>query len=98
MAKSPVLFLSDYWVMMAVTTLCRILTTLEEGEIIAKSPALKRWRGRLPIRWHPLIDEAWRIRHHLQTPSLYSSLYKRMKETLAFIEYVRERGHEAETF
>jgi predicted nucleotidyltransferase len=88
-AKKPYLFLFDYWVMTAVATLCRILTAIEEGEIIAKSPALKRWRGRLPARWHTLIDEAWRIRQHLDTPSLYRSRITRMRETLAFIEYVR---------
>ncbi len=87
-ARQPRLFLFDAWVMMAVTTLCRILTAIEEGEIISKSAALKRWRERLPTRWQRLIDEAWRIRHHLQTPSLYRSRFERRRETLAFLEYV----------
>ncbi|WP_126600819.1 nucleotidyltransferase domain-containing protein [Dictyobacter aurantiacus] len=59
----PFLYLDDESVMFAVTTLCRILTTLEDGEIIAKSPALQRWRKRLPASWHRLLDEAWRLRH-----------------------------------
>ena len=88
-AQKPHLFLFDEWVMTAVATLCRILTAIEEGEIIAKSAALTRWRGRLPVRWHALIDEAWRIRHASKTPSLYGSRIKRQRETLAFIEYVR---------
>ncbi len=88
-AKKAHLFLFDVWVMTAVATLCRILTAIEEGEIIAKSAALTRWRDRLPTRWHILIDEAWRIRQHLKTPFLYSSRIKRQRETLAFIEYVR---------
>ncbi len=91
-AKRPYLFLLDGWIVIAVATLCRILTTIEEEEIITKSVALKCWRGRLPARWCPLIDEAWRIRHHLCAPSLYRSRLKRMREVLAFIEYVRERG------
>jgi len=91
-AKRPYLFLLDGWIVIAVATLCRILTTIEEEEIITKSVALKRWRNRLSARWRPLIDEAWRIRHHLRAPSLYHSRLKRMRETLAFIEYVRERG------
>jgi hypothetical protein len=62
-AKRPYLFLSDYWVDFAVTTLCRILTTIEDGEIIGKSAALTRWRSRLSERWGLLIDEAWRLRH-----------------------------------
>ena len=35
MEKRPYLFLFDYWVVSAVSTLCRILTTIEEGEIIS---------------------------------------------------------------
>lgn len=87
-ARQPRLFLFDVWVTTAVATLCRILTAIEEGEIIAKSAALKRWRDRFPARWQTLIDEAWRIRHHLRTPSLYSSRIERRRETLAFLEYV----------
>jgi len=90
-AKKPYLFLSDLWVMAAVATLCRILTAIEEGEIVSKSASLIRWRDRLPTRWHALIDEAWRIRQHLNTQSLYRSRNERKRETLAFIEYVRAR-------
>jgi Domain of unknown function (DUF4111) len=88
-AQKPHLFLLDVWVMTAVATLCRILTTIEEGEIISKSASLTRWRDRLPARWHAIIDEAWRIRQASKTPSLYGSRIKRLRETLAFIEYVR---------
>lgn len=88
-AQKSRLFLFDVWVMTAVATLCRILTAIEEGEIIAKSAALTRWRDRLPSCWYALIDEAWRIRHASKTPSLYGSRIKRQRETLAFIEYVR---------
>ena len=91
-ARRPHRFLRDDWFVFAVTTHCRILTTIEEEEIITKSVALKRWRDRLPARWYPLIDEAWRIRHHLGGPSLYRSRLKRAREILAFIKYVRKRG------
>ncbi len=90
--KHPYLFLLDYWIVFSVSTLCRILTTIEEGEIIAKSPALLRWRDALPARWQPLIDEAWRLRHHLDQPPLYRNRIQRMRETLAFIKYVNKRG------
>lgn len=90
-AQKPHLFLLDVWVTTAVATLCRILTAIEEGEIISKSAALKRWRDRLPARWQTLIDESWRIRQYLETSSLYRSRIVRMCETLAFIEYVRAR-------
>ena len=91
-ARRPYLFLRDDWCVFAITTLCRILTTIEEGEIITKSVALKRWRSRLSARWCRLIDEAWRIRNHLDRPSLYRSRLKRLLELLAFIKYVRTRG------
>jgi len=87
-ARQPRLFLFDIWVTTAVATLCRILTAIEEGEIISKSAALKRWRERFPARWQRLIDEAWRIRQHLHAPSLYRSRTERKRETLAFLEYV----------
>jgi len=90
--RRPHCFLRDDWFVFAVTTHCRILTTIEEEEIIPKSVALKRWRDRLPARWCPLIDEAWRIRHHLGGPSLYRSRLKRAIEILAFMKYVRKRG------
>ena len=90
--ERPYLFLLDGWIVLTVASLCRMLTTIEEGEIVTYSVALKRWRDRLPTRWRPLIDEAWRIRSHLPIPSLYYSRVKRMREVLAFIEYVRERG------
>lgn len=89
--KRPYKYLDSGAVEFAVTNLCRILTTIEEGEIISKSVALKRWRDRLPARWQKLIDEAWRIRQHQEAPSLYRSRIIRMSETLAFIKYVRTR-------
>jgi len=80
-----------------VTTLCRILTTIEDGEIIGKSAALQRWRSRLPERWGLLIDEAWRVRHQPDTgaPSHYRWPLERAHETLAFLAYARQRGREA---
>src|SRR6266516_5619022 len=90
-ARRPWRFLHNHELEYAVTTHCRMLTTIEEEEIITKSLALKRWRGRLPARWCPLIDEAWRIRHHLGRSSLYRTRLRRMREVLAFMKYVRKR-------
>jgi Aminoglycoside adenylyltransferase, C-terminal domain len=91
-AATADLCLSDYWVMSCVTTLCRILTAIEEGKIIAQSPALTHWRDRLPMNFRLLLDEAWRIRHDPHLPSLFPSSIERMNETLAFVQYGRERG------
>jgi len=93
--KRPYSYLYDTAVEFAVTNLCRILTTIEEGEIISKSTSLIHWRDRLPQRWQILLDEAWRIRHHLIQSSLYHNRFQRMSETLAFIQYGRVRGNKA---
>lgn len=90
--RDLIVLLRDDWFVFAVVTHCRILTTIEEGEIITKSVALKRWQERLPAHWVPLIEEAWRIRHHIEGPSLYRSRLRRALELLAFIKYVRRRA------
>ncbi len=91
-AARPYLFVSDFWVEFAVTTLCRILSTLEDGEIVAKTVALDLWRGRLPERWRPLVDEARRLRHDPAAPSRYRSRLGRARAALAFVAFARERG------
>jgi hypothetical protein len=91
-ARLPWRFLHNYEFQYAVATHCRMLTTIEEEEIVTKSVALKRWQSSLPVRWRPLIDEAWRIRYHLGGPSLYRSRLIRARELLAFFKYVRKRG------
>jgi hypothetical protein len=93
--RHPFVYWNDMAVEFAVTNLCRIFTTIEEGEIVSKSASLERWRNRLPERWRPLLDEARRIRHHPGSPSLYRHRLQRLCETLEFIRYGRERGNRA---
>jgi hypothetical protein len=90
--KHPYIYLSPLAVEFAVSNLCRILSTIEDGEIVSKSASLKIWRQRLPPRWQRLLDEAWRLRHHPEQPSLYRFPWARMRDMLAFIRYVRKRG------
>jgi predicted nucleotidyltransferase len=90
--KRPHVYWFDAGVEFGVSNLCRVLTTIEDGEIVSKSAALKRWRSRLPERWQPLLDEAWRLRHHPRQPALYRQRWRRMQETLAFISYGQGRG------
>ncbi|MCC6314450.1 MAG: DUF4111 domain-containing protein [Thermomicrobiales bacterium] len=85
-------FLTDYWVDFGTSTLCRILTTLEDGEIVGKDAALARWRERLPDRWRPLIDEAARIRSDRAASMRYRGRRARMRDARAFVAYARERG------
>lgn len=94
-SRRPYTYLSDAGVEFAVSNLCRIFTTIEEGEIISKADSLKRWQDRLPERWRPLLAEAWRIRYHLDQPSCYRNRFQRMREMLAFIRYGRQRGAQA---
>jgi predicted nucleotidyltransferase len=91
-AAEPGRFLDEYWVQFAVTTLCRILTTLEEQRIETKDEAVQRWGLRLPPRWHQLLRETTRIRHAPDHPSLYSESGARAQDVLAFLEYVQLRS------
>lgn len=93
--KHPYVYLFPSAVEFAVSNLCRILSTIEDGEIVSKSAALRIWRQRLPPRWQRLLDEAWRLRHHPEQPSLYRFPWARMQDTLALMRYGRERGGKA---
>ncbi len=84
-------FLTDEGVEFGVTTVARILTTLEDGEIIGKDAALDHWRGKLPGRWRPLLDETRRLREASNAYGVYRTRLGRMREARAFIRYVQER-------
>lgn len=90
--KRPYIYLNADAAEFAVTNLCRILSTIEDGEIVSKSASLQTWRPRLPARWQPLLNEAWRVRHHPSQPSLYRFPPRRMWDVAAFMRYVRKRG------
>lgn len=91
-AAAPGRFLDEYWVQFAVTTLCRILTTLEEQRIEAKDEAVERWALNLPPRWQHLLRETRRIRHALDRPSIYSAPEARARDVHAFLAYVQQRS------
>lgn len=67
-----------------VLTVCRILYTLEHGEVASKRAAAKWARELLHERWHPLIDRAWHGRQNSGLP------LEDTKETLAFIRHALE--------
>ena len=56
--KKPYLFLTDEWVEFTVSTLARILVTLEEKEIVSKAEGLKRAAVLVHSHWEPLLEEA----------------------------------------
>jgi predicted nucleotidyltransferase len=76
-----------------VLSLCRILYTLEHGDVVSK-PIAARWaKEALPARWIPLIERAWSGRQH---PQLEPELDD-VRETLEFIRYTLERSKEFES-
>ena len=91
-AAEPGRFLDEYWVQFAVTTLCRILTTIEEQRMETKDEAVERWALNLPPRWHRLLRETQRIRHVPGRLSLYSAPEARARDVHAFLAYVQQRS------
>ncbi len=72
-----------------VLSMCRILYTLEYGDIISK-PAAARWvQETLDPSWKPLIDRAWIGRHN---PDLDAEP-EDITTTLELVRYTLERSH-----
>ncbi|MEJ7654161.1 MAG: aminoglycoside adenylyltransferase domain-containing protein, partial [Chloroflexia bacterium] len=73
-----------------VLTGCRMLYTLQHGDVATK-PDATRWAKReLPDRWTPLIDWATAARLDARSGDM-----EYLDETLVFIRYVLERGRQA---
>jgi len=75
-----------------VLTLCRILYTLQFGDIISKQVAARWAQETLDRRWSPLIDRAWVGR---QNPDLKAES-EDLDGTLEFIRYALERSRQFE--
>lgn len=84
-AKNKYLYLFDDMVEFSVSTISRILCSLENKEIFSKNKALEKSLETLPLRWHLLLEEGLRIRNNPKTPSLYTSRFKRAKECKEYI-------------
>jgi hypothetical protein len=67
-------------------TLCRILYTLQTGEVISKKDAAEWAKKALDAHWKPLIEHAWLGR---QDPQPKAEADK-VTETLEFIRYAME--------
>jgi len=73
-----------------VLTGCRMLYTLQHGDVATK-PDATRWAKReLPDRWTPLIDWATAARLDARSGDM-----EYLDETSVFIRYVLERGRQA---
>ncbi|MGE5376278.1 MAG: aminoglycoside adenylyltransferase domain-containing protein [Bacteroidota bacterium] len=71
-----------------VLTLCRILFTLEQGDIVSKHAAAEWAKHNLNEKWTALIERAWTGR---QTPGLDAGP-EDIDGTLNFIRYAMEYG------
>ena len=75
---------------LTVLSLCRILYTLQFGDIVSKAKAATWAKETLDEKWNKLIDEAWIGRHN---PQLLASTDD-INQTLDLIRYALERGEE----
>lgn len=71
-----------------ILSLCRILYTLQNDEVVSKARAADWAQETLGERWVPLIDRAWEGRHH----GGENSSPEDVDGTLAFIRYAVECG------
>ena len=73
----------------AVTSLCRMLYTLERGEVPSKPASLEWAKSALPATWHALIQQAIEDRPlPWNDPPRPGSV----EATIAFSEYAKERA------
>lgn len=69
-----------------VLSMCRILYTLEHGDIISKKSAARWASETLEERWQRLVESAWVGRHRSNMPPYEEDVYG----TLAMIRFVKE--------
>jgi predicted nucleotidyltransferase len=69
-----------------VLSLCRILYTLQRGEVVSKLKAAKWAKETRDPKWKSLIDHAWEGRHASQIPPDPAAI----RQTQDFIEYTLE--------
>jgi predicted nucleotidyltransferase len=74
-----------------VLTLCRILYTLQFGDVVSKPEAARWAKETVSEKWKAFVDRAWVGRHHYQplTPDTDD-----MNQTLDFIRYALERSQQ----
>lgn len=76
-----------------VLSLCRILYTLQFGDIVSKRKAARWVKETTGEKWSALIDQTWIGRHHPQEVASPDEI----NQTLDLIRYVRERGEQFKT-
>ncbi|TQR21638.1 nucleotidyltransferase domain-containing protein [Psychrobacillus vulpis] len=87
-------FLADEMVEFTTTTICRIICSLEQRDIISKDKAVNECLKTLPERWSLLLKEGARIRNDISAESFYKSNVKRAEECREFILYAHKLCNE----
>ena len=82
----------DEEVFYAVATLCRILSTVEDGRIVSKGAAVEAWSDRVSDRWLQLLGEARRLQGGPAEPGGYANVDERAREVQVFVGWARQRG------
>lgn len=81
-------FFYDEWIEFGVTTLCRILLSLEYRNIFSKKEAVTKARALLPVLYHPILLEGLRIRTNPESESYYHSKAVRREDMKRFVAFV----------
>jgi predicted nucleotidyltransferase len=76
-----------------VLTLCRILYTLQFGDVVSKPKAARWVKETVSERWETLIDRIWVERQYNQPLAPDTDA---MNQTLDFLRYALERGQQVE--
>jgi predicted nucleotidyltransferase len=91
--NNPNWIISQGYQSYTVLTLCRILYTLQFGDVVSKAKAVRWVNETVGERWKTLIDQAWVERHNSQLTADTDHI----NQTLDFIRYALERGQQFET-
>lgn len=79
-------------VVWTVATLCRILSTIEDGVIVDKRGAVRAWLGRVPEWWVHLLGEVHRLQVRSVEPMRYATVDDRARDVQSFVLWSQERG------
>lgn len=91
-AEGRIALRDDAAVVFAVTTLCRILTTVGRDAIVTKPAALAEWAGRVPAEWEPLLAETRRLLDRSAGEAGYPDADRRAEAVQRFIRWATASG------
>ncbi|HEV2529376.1 MAG TPA: aminoglycoside adenylyltransferase domain-containing protein [Thermomicrobiales bacterium] len=75
-----------------VATLCRILVTVRDGEIVTKRAAVDRLRTNAPDQWHPLLESVAAIQRGHTEPLGPLARLGRARTARRFVRWSRQTG------